>query len=192
MAHSQHPSKQRQKRHVCDHGFIACAKHVSSDHVAVTKARTRKRRANADRTHETQLHRGRVLHVETSRHRHNARMRHCSQHAADEDNRHATLARTQLTATKHKRRVPSTNLPTPRQSTTAWSTVRTARASGHPPTPRRKPIETPQKSAPRTKFRRRDTLCKGIVNFCVNFQTSAALVSMRSISVEWASHPRRG
>ena len=67
MAHSQHPSKQRHKHRVCDHGFTACAKHVSSDHVAVTKARTRKRCANTDRTlyHETQLHRGRVLHAET-------------------------------------------------------------------------------------------------------------------------------
>ena len=118
-----------------------------------------------------------------------------SQHAADNDNRHATLARTQLTATKARtqgsvdirRRHANRPLRDPRTARACQRALQSPRSS---PTKARV-VSTARRSAPRTKERTLPCARASSI-FNATFQTSAALVSVRSISDNWASHPRRG
>ena len=117
-----------------------------------------------------------------------------SQHAADEDNRHATLARTQLTATKARTQgsvdIRRRHANRPRRD------PRTARACQRAlQSPRSSPTKARVvKTEKRTADERATALpcARASSIFYGYFQTSAALVSVRSISDNWASHPRRG
>ena len=117
-----------------------------------------------------------------------------SQHAADEDNRHATLARTQLTATKARtqgsvdirRRHANRPLRDPRTARACQRALQSPRSS---PTKARV-----VKTEKRTADERATALpcARASSIFRWQIRTSAAHVSERYISENWASHPRRG